>query len=102
MRALLLLFLLIPLPAAAEEENYCNEGTTYEMRECAFKRLTESDKRLKKTMKTKTFEQWVGISQRMCEEAYAQYSKGTIYPQLIMKCSIDLNKNYLQKTKGLN
>ena len=102
MRPFLFLLLLIPLPAIAEEKNYCNEGTTYQMRECAFKKLKKSDNKLMKTMKTKTFEKWVGIRQEMCEQAYEKYKEGTIYPQMIMKCSIELNTKYLQQTKGLN
>tara|TARA_B100000029_G_scaffold215753_1_gene213541 strand:- start:157 stop:462 length:306 start_codon:yes stop_codon:yes gene_type:complete len=101
MRLLLILILFIPLPAAAEEKDDCN-GTTYAIRECRFKKLVQSDKELKKVMKPKTFENWVGIRQQMCEEAYDQYKKGTIYPQVVMSCSIDMNKTLLQKTRGLN
>ena len=51
---------------------------------------------------SKTFEDWVGIRQTMCEEAYMQYKEGTIYPLMILKCSVDMNKTLLQKTRGLN
>ena len=39
---------------------------------------------------------------KMCEEAYAQFKKGTIYPQVVMSCSIDMNKTLMQKMGGLN
>ena len=53
-------------------------------------------------MKPKTFENWVGIRQQMCEEAYDQYKKGTIFPQVVMSCSIDMNKTLMKKMGGLN
>ena len=103
MRSFLLFLLLIPFPALAEEkEGYCNEGTTDAMRECAFSKLVQSDKKLKQELKSKTFEDWVGIRQKMCEEAYMQYKEGTIYPLMILKCSVDMNKTLLKKTRGLN
>ena len=101
MRLLVFLLLFIPLPAAATEKDDC-DGTTYEIRECRFKKLVQSDKELKKVMKPKTFENWVGIRQQMCEEAYAQYKKGTIFPQVVMSCSIDMNKTLMKKMGGLN
>ena len=72
------------------------------MRECAFSKLVQSDKKLKQELKSKTFEDWVGIRQTMCEEAYMQYKEDTIYPLMILKCSVDMNKTLLQKTRGLN
>ena len=72
------------------------------MRECAFSKLVQSDKKLKQELKSKTFEEWVGIRQTMCEEAYMQYKEVTIYPQMILKCSVDMNKTLLKKTIGLN
>ena len=101
MRLLLLLMLFIPLPAAATEKDDC-DGTTYAIRECRFKKLVESDKKLKKVMKLKTFENWAVIRQQMCEEAYDQYKKGTIFPQVVMSCSIDMNKTLMKKMGGLN
>ncbi len=101
MRLLLLLLLFIPLPTAATEKDDC-DGNTYEIRECRFKKMVESDKGLKKVMNSKTFEEWVGIRQRMCEEAYDQYKKGTIFPQVVMSCSIDMNKTLMKKMGGLN
>ena len=103
MSPLLLFLLLITCPALAQEKGvYCNEGTTYAMRECAFSKLVQSDKKLKQKLKFKTFEEWVGIRQTMCEEAYKQYKEGSIYPLIILKCSVDMNKTLLQKTRGLN
>ena len=102
MRLFLFLLLFIPLPAAATEKDDCDGPTTYAIRECRFKKLVQSDKELKKVMKPKTFENWVGIRQQMCEEAYEKYSKGTIYHQVVMKCSIDMNKTLMQKMGGLN
>ena len=103
MRAFLLFILLIPLTASAQEqEEYCNQGTTIEMKRCTFKRLVQSDTKLKRELKSKAFEEWVAIRQRMCEEAYMQYKEGTIYPLMILKCSVDMNKTLLQKTRGLN
>ena len=98
---LLFLLLFIPLPAAATEKDDC-EVTSYALRECRFKKLVQSDKELKKVMKPKTFENWVGIRQQMCEEAYDQYKKGTISPQVVMSCSIDMNKTLMKKMGGLN
>ena len=103
MRSFLLFLLLIPLPALAQEkEGYCNEGTTYAMRECAFSKLVQSDKKLKQELKSKTFEEWVGIRQTMSEEESMQYKEGMIYPLMILKCFVDMNKILLQKTRGLN
>ena len=103
MKSFLLLLLLIPLPALAQEkEGYCNEGNTYAMRECAFSKLVQSDKKLKQELKSKTFEEWVGIRQTMCEEAYMQYKEGAIYRMMLLKCSFEMNKTLLQKTRGLN
>ena len=97
------MLLLIPLSVLAQgKEGYCNEGNTYAMRECAFSKLVQSDKKLKQELKSKTFEEWVGIRQTMCEEAYMQSQEGTIYPLMILKCSVDMNKTLLQKTRGLN
>ena len=103
MRPFLLFLLLIPFTALAQEKKkYCNEETTYEMRECAFIKLVQSDKTLKQVLKFKTFEEWVGIRQTMCEEAYMQYKEGIIYPMMILRCSVDMNKTLLRKTRGLN
>ena len=103
MRPLLfLLLLVIPVPVTAEEKNYCNEGTTYEMRECAFKKLVSSDKQVRTKLDPRIFETWVEIRQEMCEQAYENYKEGTIYPQMIMKCSIELNNKFLEQTRGLN
>ncbi len=102
MRLFLLLLLFIPIPAVATEKDDCDGSTTYAIKECRFKKLVQSDKELKKVMKPKTFEDWVGIRQQMCEEAYDQYKKGTIFPQVVMSCSIDMNKTLMKKMGGLN
>ena len=86
MKSFLLLLLIIRFPALEQEkEGYCNEGNTYAMRECTFRKLVQSDKKLKQELKYKTFEEWVGIRQTICEEAYMQYKEGTIYPLMILK-----------------
>ena len=102
MRAILFLLLLITLPISANEQEDCREGNTYEMRECEFRRLKAADQKLKKKLKPKTFEDWVSIRTTMCRETYEQYKEGTIYPLVVMRCSIDMNNKLLEKTNGLN
>ncbi len=103
MRYLLLLILLIPLTALAKEkEGYCNEGNESDMQECASKKLVESDTKLKREVKSNTFEKWIGIRQKMCEEAYRQFPKNTVEQLMILKCSIKMNKTLLQKMSGIN
>ncbi len=103
MRALILFLLLVPLSTSAQEKEwYCSERTTHEMRKCAFKKLVDSDKNLKQELQSKTFEEWVGIRQSMCEEAYRQSKEVTIYPLMVLKCSVDMNKILLEKTSSFN
>ncbi len=103
MRNFLLLISLISFPIAPNsKEGPCNEGSTYQMRQCAYNKLIQSDKKLKKVLDSETFEEWVRIRHRMCQKAYVQYKEETTYPQKIMKCSVDLNKTVLKKTKRKN
>ena len=69
------------------------------MRECAVSKFVQLDKRFKQEFKSKTFEEWVGIRHRICTEAYMQYKEGTIYPLMILKCSVDMNKTLLQNAR---
>ena len=103
MRFFLLFLLLIPLTATAKEKKgYCKEGTTYEMRECAFNKLVQSDIIVKRELNYKTFQEWVRIRQRMCEEAHMQYTENSINPIMILTCSIEMNETMLKKTRGFN
>ena len=103
MKSFLLFLLLIPLTASAQvKEGYCKEGSTYEMHECAFKKLIQSDKELKKSVKQKTFKNWVLIRQKMCSEEYSKYKNGAIYPLFVMRCSINMNKVLLKKMGIIN
>lgn len=102
MKPLLLLLILSPLPLAVSETGPCfNEAPNgASNRGCAFKRLVQSDKNLKAQLSPKTFKLWAGIRQRMCTEAYGQYKKKAIYPELIMNCSLGMNKSLLEKRRG--
>ncbi len=103
MNHFIIFLFLIPFPALAQvKDESCKEESTHKMHECAFRKLVQSEKKLREELKTKTFEEWVMIRQRMCEGAYLHYKGSNIYSKMIMECSIEMNNILLQKTKGLN
>ena len=103
MRALLLLMLLLPMPAKAQQPNIdCPGNNTHEMRWCASKSLQESNVALEKKLSRGALMQWRRATKEVCSAAKKPYLQGTIYPQLVVGCDDHLNRALLKEFKGLS
>ena len=90
---LLAVFLASLTPAVATSRDLgCPGETTLDMRRCASLALDRSERALRSRLSSQRLESWLRSSQRVCEAAYALYSDGSIYPQLVMGCQEDLNR----------
>ena len=102
MQTLLLLMLLPPMPAKAEQPKIqCPGENTVEMRWCASKSLQESNDALEKKLSPETLKQWREATSRVCSAAFRPYLQGTIYPQLVVGCDDRLNRVLLEEWKRM-
>lgn len=81
---------------------HCPGETTVEMRFCAAQSWEESEGRLRPLLSKQLQQQWQQATRAVCARAYAPYSDGTIYPQLVVGCDDRLNRALLQEFQPLN
>lgn len=79
----------------------CPGETTLDMRQCASQSLDRSERALKSRLSSQSLGPWLRDSQQVCEAAYAMYSDGTIYPQLVMGCQEHLNRTLLKELTSM-
>ena len=92
--AFFLPLLFIFSPAYAEHvKNPCDDQKdSIHLKQCAMQKLKESNKALSKELTPETFNRWISIADEVCQETYALYRKGSIYPLVVINCQKDLNQ----------
>ncbi len=88
---------MLSTPVASENQGLCNQAISTDIYECEFKLLFQSDSELNNQMKLKTFDEWEAIRLKMCDEAYREYREATNYTNMILICSIEMNRTLLKK-----
>jgi hypothetical protein len=96
------LFLLPPAIHAQESQIQCPGENTMEMRYCAGLSLEQSTDQLKRKIPKALLKQWHQATQAVCAHAYRPFQQGTIYPQLVVGCSDNLNRALLKEFQPLN
>ncbi|WP_115019437.1 DUF1311 domain-containing protein [Synechococcus sp. UW140] len=97
---LVLAFLLLEIPASAATP-HCPGMTTIEMQACAAKQRDQSVNALRQKLPTADLEQWKAVTSKVCKQAFAPYQNGSIYSQLVVGCTDQLNQSLLDQFKPL-
>ena len=95
--------LLLPLGSAHAQEQKikCPRETTVEMQYCAGLSERQSIDQLKQKVPKQMLQQWQNATRSVCAHANAPYKDGSIYSQLVVGCTDNLNRALLKEFRKM-
>ena len=95
--------LLLPLGSAHAQEQKikCPGETTVEMQYCAGQSERQSIDQLKQKVPMQMLQQWQNATRSVCAHANALYKDGSVYSQLVVGCTGDLNRALLKEFRKM-
>ena len=95
--------LLLPLGSAHAQEQKikCSGETTVEMQYCAGQSERQSIDQLKQKVPMQMLKQWQNATRSVCAHANALYKDGSIYSQLVVGCTGNLNRALLKEFRKM-
>jgi len=94
---LLSLPLLLGSPVGVMAGPHSCDGSQLDIRKCLDEMVIKTDQQIQSQMSASEYQRYEEATMRKCEEQNQHFKQGSIYPALILRCSLESNQSFLNQ-----